>query len=96
MQTLDGFRMPLLLALCLASTPVVLVFGYLWASSPQGSEKMPRYKAMTIVSLAWLAAFLLLYLLGIPFGRYGLVLIFGIPAMLTYRYFVTQAGSKGR
>ena len=82
--------MILLLVLCLAFAPVVLVFGYLWASSPSDNEKVPRYKAITIVSVAWLFAFLFLYQLGIPSGRYGLVLICGIPAILTYRYFIAR------
>jgi hypothetical protein len=82
--------MPFLLAFCLASAPVVLVFGCLWASSPSGSEKASRCKAITLVSIAWLAAFLLLHLLGVPSGRYGLVVVLAIPAALTYRLFIAH------
>lgn len=88
--------MVFLLALCLAFTPVALVFGYLWASSPSDSEKVPRYKAITLVSAAWLFAFLILYSLGIPSGRYGLVLICAIPVILTYRYFIAPASSSNQ
>lgn len=85
--------MILLSTLCLAFAPVVLVFGYLWASSPADSENIPRNKAITIVSAAWLLAFLFLYLMGMPSGRYGLVLVCSIPAILTYRYFIATGTS---
>ncbi|MFT3757913.1 hypothetical protein [Thauera sp.] len=80
-------RMILLLALALASTPVVLVFGYLWASSPSENEKTARYKATTLVSAAWLLAFLFSWFLGVPAGRYGFLVILGVPLFLTYHYF---------
>lgn len=85
--------MILLLVLCLASAPVTLGFGYLWASSPSDHAKAPHYKAITVVSAAWVSAFLFLYSLGIPSGRHGLILVFGLPAFLTYRYFVATTAS---
>ena len=88
--------MILLLALCLASAPVALVFGYLWASSPSDSNMLPRYRGITLVSAAWLCAFLFLYALGIPSGRYSLVLIFAIPVVLTYRYFIAPSTSNNQ